>query len=68
MDLEFDLPITAGAFVAVIVVGLLTMLFTPAGEAMQTDTVLVMVTPSMVLFGLVCLVIGVKHGEYRATR
>jgi hypothetical protein len=27
-----------------------------------------MVAPSMVVFGLVMMVIGVKHGEYRATR
>ena len=68
MDLEFDLPVTAGAFVAVILVGVLAMLFSPAGEAMQTDTVLMMVAPSMIVFGLICLVLGVKHGEYRATR
>lgn len=66
MDLEFTLPVTAGAFVAVIVLGVLAMLFTPAGEAMGEDTILTMVAPSMIVFGLVCLALGVKHGEYRA--
>lgn len=66
--MDFDLPVTAGAFLAVILVGVLAMLFSPAGEAMQTDTILTMVTPSMLVFGLICLLIGVKHGEYRVTQ
>lgn len=40
------------------------MLATPMG----TDTILMMVAPSMIVFGLLMLVLGVKHGEYRATR
>ena len=66
--MDFDLPVTAGAFLAVILVGVLAMLFSPAGEAMGTDTILMMVTPSMLVFGLICLLIGVKHGEYRVTQ
>lgn len=63
---SLDLPKTAAAFIAIILVGVLSMLYTPAGEAMTTDTIFMMVTPSMVAFGLVCLVIGVAHGQHRA--
>jgi hypothetical protein len=34
---------------------------------MATRTVLMMVAPSMLVFGAVALAIGVKHGEWRAT-
>jgi hypothetical protein len=34
---------------------------------MGTTTILMMVLPSTVVFGLICLVLGVKHGEFRAT-
>lgn len=61
--MEFDLPKTAAAFVVLIVLGVLGT--TPM---MGTTTVLMMVLPSMVVFGLIMLAIGVKHGEYRATR
>ncbi|MCL7417076.1 MAG: hypothetical protein M8354_04465 [Halalkalicoccus sp.] len=60
--MEFDLPKTAAAFVALIALGVVGT--TPM---MGTGTVLMMVLPSMVVFGLVVLAIGVKHGEYRAT-
>lgn len=62
---EFDLPTTAGAFVALIAVGVAGLYFSPTG--MTTSTILTMVLPSMILFGLVCLAIGVKYGEFRAT-
>lgn len=61
---EFDLRTTAAAFVALIVLGVGGLL---AGGMMTTETVLMMVAPSMVLFGLVCLAIGMKFGEHRAT-
>ncbi|KYH27695.1 hypothetical protein HAPAU_03630 [Halalkalicoccus paucihalophilus] len=60
--MEFDLPKTAAAFIALIALGVVGT--TPM---MGTGTVLMMVLPSMVIFGLVVLAIGVKHGEYRAT-
>lgn len=62
--MEFDLPRTAAAFVAVLAIGVGVSIATP----MATDTVLMMVLPSMVVFGLVMLALGVKHGEHRATR
>ncbi|ELY63896.1 DUF7333 family protein [Natrinema versiforme] len=60
--MEFDLPKTAVAFLVVIGIGIGGMLATPMG----TDTILMMVTPSMIVFGLLMLALGVKHGEYRA--
>ncbi|MCT9095893.1 DUF7333 family protein [Haloarchaeobius sp. HME9146] len=62
--MEFDLQKTALVFLALIAVGTLALVAAPM---MTTQTVLMMVTPSMLVFGLICLVIGVKHGEWRAT-
>jgi len=33
---------------------------------MKPPTILMMVLPSMVVFGLLTLALGAKHGEYRA--
>lgn len=55
---------TAVAFIALIAVGTVALVVAPM---MTMETVLMMVTPSMVVFGLVCLAIGVAHGQYRAT-
>lgn len=64
MDLEFDALVTGAIFVAIIVVGAGAMLFS---EMMASETVLMMVLPSMVVFGLICLGLGVLHGQYRAS-
>ncbi|MEF8790222.1 MAG: hypothetical protein V5A61_08855 [Haloarculaceae archaeon] len=63
--MEFDLATTAGIFLAIVVVavGGLT-----ASGVMATGTVLMMVLPSVLVFGVVCLFLGTKYGEYRATR
>ena len=63
--MKFDEKITAAVFVLVIAVGVGALIGAPM---MATDTVLTMVLPSMVIFGLIMLAIGVKHGEYRATK
>ena len=61
--MEFTLPVTAGILIALVAVGTAAL----AGSGvMATSTVLMMVTPSMLVFGAVCAVIGAKHGEYRA--
>ncbi|MCH7661112.1 MAG: hypothetical protein IH933_11235 [Euryarchaeota archaeon] len=60
--MEFDLPKTAAVFVALIALGVVGTM-----PMMGTGTVLMMVLPSMVIFGLLVLAIGVKHGEYRST-
>lgn len=61
--MDFDLLKTGAVFVALIVVGVGGLL---ASGMMETRTVLTMVVPSMLVFGLLCLGIGVMHGEYRA--
>lgn len=61
---EFDELKTAVAFLALVAVGVAGLEFSPTG--MTTDTVLTMVLPSMLAFGLLCLAIGVLHGQYRA--
>ena len=63
--MDFDLKTTAIIFLAVIVVGVGGMV---GSDMMATDTILTMVAPSMIVFGLVMLAIGLKHGEYRASR
>jgi len=61
--MELDIAKTAIAFVALIAAGVGSLVAAPM---MTTGTVLMMVLPSMVVFGLICLAIGVAHGQYRA--
>lgn len=63
--MEFDRTTTLGIFVALVVVGVGGLL---VSGVMATSTILMMVLPAMVLFGLICLAIGVRYGEYRTTR
>jgi hypothetical protein len=62
--MEFDLTKTVLIFAVLIAAG--TAALTGMG-VMATSTVLMMVTPAMVVFGAVCLGLGVKYGEYRTT-
>lgn len=62
--MEFDLVTTVVAAAIMVGIGVAGLLAAPIG--MTTGTVLMMVLPSMAVFGLVMLLIGVKHGEYRA--
>ncbi|PSQ16503.1 hypothetical protein BRD00_10960 [Halobacteriales archaeon QS_8_69_26] len=62
VDLEFNLPVTAAGFVVLLAVILGGTWTSP----MQTSTK-TMVTGGLVVFGVVTLLLGVKHGEYRAT-
>jgi hypothetical protein len=63
--MEFDEKITTGLFVLLIAAGAGGLVGSPI--PMDTSTILMMVAPSMAVFGAVMLAIGVKHGEYRAT-
>jgi len=63
--MEFDEKVTAGIFVVLIAVGVGGLI---GMGVMPTNVVLMMVAPSMVLFGAVMLGIGVKHGEYRENK
>jgi len=64
-DMEFNLTTTAAIFVVVIAVGVGGLIGSPV--PMGTDTILMMVAPSMTVFGLICLGLGVKFGEHRAS-
>jgi hypothetical protein len=61
--MDFDLATTAAAFVALIAVGIGGLV---AMDAMAIDTIMMMVAPSMVAFGLICLGLGMKFGEHRS--
>ena len=62
---EFNAVTTAVAFLAVIVVGIGGLL----GMGFMTfRTTMMMVAPSMAIFGVICLAIGVQFGEYRASQ
>ncbi|WP_115864948.1 DUF7333 family protein [Halorussus litoreus] len=63
--MEFSLPVTAGALVGLVALGTAGLV---GMDVMATNTVLMMVAPSMLAFGAIALFLGVKHGEYRATR
>jgi hypothetical protein len=63
--MEFDTTKTVLVFAVIIALGTAALVGAPM---MTTSTVLMMVTPSMIVFGAICLFLGVKHGEYRATR
>jgi len=61
MDLEFGPALTGGAFLVLLVVILGGTWSSPMGTDTKT-----MVSGGLLVFGLVTLLIGVKHGEYRA--
>ena len=61
--MDFDLVRTAAIFAVLIAAGVGGLM---SADVMAQDTVLMMVAPSMAAFGLVCVAIGVKHGEFRA--
>jgi hypothetical protein len=62
--MDFDLTTTAAVFLAIVAVGVGGL---AVSGVMATGTVLMMVLPSTLVFGLVCLALGVRHGEHRAT-
>ena len=60
--MKFTLPISLGALLVVIVIGVGGL----AGSGlMGPRRVLMMVAPSMVVFGLIAFALGMKHGQYR---
>jgi hypothetical protein len=60
--MEFSLPVSLGVLLAVIAVGVAGLV---GGGMMPLRTTLMMVAPSMVVFGLLAFGLGVKHGEFR---
>jgi hypothetical protein len=63
--MELDLTRTLVAFLALVVVGNGVLIAAPIG--MGTSTIAMMVLPSTLVFGAVCLALGVAHGQYRET-
>ena len=61
--MEFNFPVAAASLVLLVGVGAAGL----AGSGMMAlSTVLMMVVPSMLVFGLIAFAIGMKHGEFRA--
>ncbi|PSP69161.1 hypothetical protein BRC80_11900 [Halobacteriales archaeon QH_9_66_26] len=62
--MEFDSTTTAIVFVVLTAIGVGGLL---VADVMATGTVLMMVLPAMVVFGLLCLAIGVQYGQHRTS-
>ncbi|WP_280585500.1 hypothetical protein [Halorubrum sp. Boch-26] len=62
--MEFDLPRAAALLVLIVAVGTAGLI---GSGMMPLQTTLMMVAPSMLLFGAIAFAIGVKHGQFRAT-
>jgi hypothetical protein len=60
--MEYSLPVALGVLLGVVVVGVAGLI---VGGVMPLGVTLMMVAPSMLVFGLVAFAIGVKHGEFR---
>lgn len=63
--MDFTLPVSIGLLIVVVALGVGGLV---GGGMMTVQTTLMMVAPSMIVFGLIAFGIGVKHGEFRATR
>ena len=58
--MKFDTKTTIGAFVVLLII----LIGGTAMSPMSTSTIAV-VSGGLIIFGLISLAIGVKHGEYR---
>jgi len=63
--MRFDFARAVGLLVLLVVVATVGL---ASADFMATDTVFMMVLPSMILFAVVSFLLGMKHGEYRTTR
>lgn len=63
MNLELSVPVGLGIVAAIVATGTAGLF---AMDVMATDTVLMMVLPSMIAFAVVVFAVGVKAGETRA--
>jgi hypothetical protein len=63
--MEFDLPRAAALLVLIVAVGAAGLI---GSGMMPLRITLMMVVPSMLVFGALAFVVGMKHGEFRATR
>jgi len=60
--MEFDTTTTAAGFVLLVLIGLGV-----SWVMMPPRIVLMMVLPSLVVYGVLALALGVKHGQHRST-
>lgn len=60
--MNFSLPASLGALLALIVIGVGGLI---ASGMMPVRTTMMMVAPSMLVFGLLAFGLGVKYGEFR---
>ncbi|MES3517700.1 MAG: hypothetical protein PPP58_08565 [Natronomonas sp.] len=63
--MEFTLGKSLAVLLGIVAIGLGGLI---GSGVMALQTTLMMVAPSMLVFGLVAFGIGVKHGEFRGTR
>ena len=63
--MDFDLPKSLGLLLLIVALGIAGLV---GGGMMPLRTTLMMVLPSMLVFGLVAFGLGMKHGEYRTGR
>lgn len=61
--MEFTLPVSVGALLVIVAIGVAGLV---GSGMMILETTLMMVAPSMIVFGLIAFALGMKHGEYRA--
>lgn len=61
--MDFDFPRAGGLLLALVGAGIVGL---AASGVMTLRTVLMIVLPSMVVFGVIAFWIGVKHGKYRS--
>lgn len=61
--MEFTLPVSIGALLVIVAIGVAGLV---GSGMMVLETTLMMVAPSMIVFGLIAFALGMKHGEYRA--
>ncbi len=64
LPMEWNLATTVVALVVLVAAGAGALIAAPI--PMTAATILMMVVPSMLVFGGVSAVIGAKHGEWRA--
>ena len=62
--MEFDLPRAAALLLLIVAVGAAGLI---GSGVMPLRITLMMVVPSMLVFGALTFAIGVKHGQFRAT-
>ncbi|GAB3694464.1 DUF7333 family protein [Halorubrum pallidum] len=63
--MDFDLPRAAALLILIVAIGAGGLI---GAGMMPLQTTLMMVVPSMLVFGAVAFAIGVKHRQFRATR